>query len=62
MKTDKQNSLLDEGVYLKSEQQQVTKSKNIQLCIFDKCGKIFSDRRSWEEHIRIHKGEKPFVW
>jgi hypothetical protein len=36
-------------------------SKGLHLCEISECSKLFKDKRSWEEHMRFHKGEKPFT-
>ena len=61
METIIQNFLSNENIHLKSEDM-IINSKSVHLCTVEDCDKIFKDKRSWEEHMRFHKGDKPFIW
>ena len=31
-------------------------------CDFEKCNKILKSKKSLKDHLRIHRGEKPYEW
>lgn len=60
MTTAAYNCFIEEESTLRLDEKSVS-VKGSHLCEFEECNKLFKDKRSWEEHMRFHKGEKPFV-
>jgi len=55
-----QNCYIGEESSIKVEEKAIS-MKGIHYCDYEECNKLFKDKRSWEEHMRFHKGEKPFI-
>ncbi len=48
---------LENGILLKENHKQ----ENFN-CEYSDCQKLFKSKKSLRDHIRIHKGEKPYTW
>lgn len=47
------------------EDRRISAMKNehgLYVCDFEGCQKVFKAKKSLIDHIRIHKGERPFIW